>query len=50
MFIYFERKRAGRGREREREREERRRIPNRLHAVNAEPDAGFELTNHDIMT
>ena len=35
----------GRGRDRGRER-----IPSRLHAVSAEPDAGLELTNHEIMT
>ena len=35
------------GGERERERE---RIPSRLHAVSAEPDAGFEPTNWEIMT
>ena len=45
-------------REREREREstsgggaERRdRIPGRLRAISAEPDAGLELTNCDFMT
>ena len=24
-------------------------IPSRLHAVSEEPNAGFELTNHDTM-
>ena len=33
--------------QRERERE---RIPSRLHAVITEPDAGLELTNHEITT
>ena len=28
----------------------RKRIPSRLHAASTEPDAGFELTNHEIMT
>ena len=41
-FIYFERQREwGRGRER---------IPGGLHAVSAEPDAGLELTNREIIT
>ena len=35
----------GRGREREKER-----IPSRLQAVSAEPDAGLKLTNCEIMT
>ena len=54
-FIYFERERE---RERERrEREyvstkatERERIPSRLWAVTTEPDAGFNLTNQEVMT
>ena len=33
--------------QRERERE---RIPSRLCSVSAEPDAGLELTNREIMT
>ena len=46
-------------REREREREQaregqrergRERIPSRLHTASAEPDAGFDLLNHEIMT
>ena len=46
-------------REREREREragegpgesKRERIPSRVLAVSTEPDAGFELTNGEIMT
>ena len=51
MFIYFEKEReqvhvgVGRGREQERER-----IPRSLCAVSAEPDAGRDLTNHEIMT
>ena len=49
LFIYFQR-----DRERERERESRggarERIPSRLHAISAEPDAGLNLTNHEIMT
>ena len=36
---------AGEG-QREREKE----IPSRLHAVSAEPDAGLELRNCEIMT
>ena len=39
--------RRGRGREGEGETE---RIPSRLHTVSAEPDAGLELTNYEIMT
>ena len=46
--IYFEREKAHRkGRERGRETE---RSPSRLHPVSAEPDAGLELTNREIMT
>ena len=50
--IYFERERerssASRGvGQRDRERE---RIPSRLRAINAEPDAGLRLTNREIMT
>ena len=42
--------RIGEGqREKERERE-RERIPSRLHAISAEPDAGLRLTNCEIMT
>ena len=29
---------------------ERGRIPRRLHALSAEPDAGLELRGHEIMT
>ena len=54
--IHFEREtvrqreRAGEGqRERERERE-RERIPSRLHALGAEPDAGLDPRNREIMT
>ena len=36
-------------REGQRERE-RKRIPSRLCAVSAEPNAGLEPTNHEIMT
>ena len=47
---YFERKRVSthewnRGRERG-----KKGIPSRLHAANAEPDAGLELANRAIMT
>ena len=43
-----ERERAsGGGTEREREG---KRIPSRLHTVSTKPDAGLELTNHEIMT
>ena len=38
---------GGRGRERERGRQ---RIPSRLCVVSREPDAGLELTNHEITT
>ena len=31
-------------------RERRERIPSRLCAMSTEPDAGLELTNHEIMT
>ena len=53
-FIYLflrERESTSRvgGAERERERE-RDRIPSWLHAVSTVPDAGFNLTNHEIMT
>ena len=51
LFIYFEREKEedsmceqGRG------REETERIPNRLHAVSAEPDLGLDPTNREIMT
>ena len=45
LFLYFEAEgehEQGRGRERGRERESQ--------AGSAEPDAGVELTNHEIMT
>ena len=32
------------------EQRERERIPSRLHAVSAEPDAGLRLTNCEVMT
>ena len=41
-----ERVRVGEG---QRERE-RGKIPNRLHTVCVEPNAGLKLTNHEIMT
>ena len=52
MFIYFEIARVGEEqREKDRERErERENIPSRLRAVSAEPDAGLEPTNREIMT
>ena len=40
-----ERERGKKGRRRGRER-----IPGRLRAASAEPNAGLELTNHEIMT
>ena len=49
MFTYFEReiesthKWAG-------EERRRGRISSRLHTISAEPDAGLELKNHEIMT
>ena len=45
LFILRERDRRewGRGRERE-----RKRIPNRLHTVSAEPDEGHDPTNYEI--
>ena len=48
MFIYlcFERERE-RGRSRERRR---KRIPSRLRTVSAEPDAGLDPTDHELMT
>ena len=49
-LFYREREREqGRGRERGREGG-RERIPSRLYAVSTEPDAGFRLPNHEIMT
>ena len=46
-FIYFERESTpGRGAE----REERVKIPSKLCPGSAEPDAGLELTNCEIMT
>ena len=49
MFIYLERERESTevGEQRERER---KRISSRLHVVSAEPNAGLELTNREIMT
>ena len=41
-----ERAQAGEG-QRERGREK---IPSRLHAVSREPNAGLDLTNHEIVT
>ena len=46
LFILRERVSAGEG-QRERGRE---RIPSRLCAVSAEPDAGLDLTTCEIMT
>ena len=48
IFIYFERDRERTSRGRAGERKER--IPSRLHAATAEPNAGLELTKHEIMT
>ena len=46
VFIYFESGRDSRGgTEREADR-----IPSRPHVVSAEPDAGLDLTNHEIRT
>ena len=46
LFILRERKSAGgKGAERRRDR-----IPSRLRAVSAEPDAGLEPVNREIMT
>ena len=46
LFIYFERQR-----EQRRGRERRRwRIPGRLRAVSAEPDAGLELMDRETVT
>ena len=46
LFIYFERQREQRrGGERR-----RRRIPGRLRAVSAEPDAGLELMDRETVT
>ena len=49
LFILRERTQVGGGEERERERREKR-IPSRLHTVSAEPEAGLNPTNHQIMT
>ena len=55
MFNYFEREsqsawgEAERKRERERERE-RQRLLSRLHVVSAQPYAGLDLMNREIMT
>ena len=47
LFIYFDRERESTSRgEKEGERE---RILSRLHTVSAEPDAGLELTNCEIV-
>ena len=48
MFVLRERERESRQR-RDRQRG-RERIPSRLHAVNAQPDAGLKFTNREIMT
>ena len=48
MFIYFERERESMSRGGE--QRERERIPSRLRAVSAEPNARFDLTNREIMT
>ena len=45
MFVYFEREKRCKGRERGREKS-----PSRLHAIRAEPNAGLDLTNCQIMT
>ena len=45
-FIYLFLRETEGGAEMGRERE---RIPGRLHAVSAEPDARLELINHEIM-
>ena len=48
IYLFWERQRQhelGRGREREKHR-----IRSRFQAVSTEPDAGLELTNHEIMT
>ena len=54
FFILRERERASmqvRKGQREREKEgERERIPSRLHTTSAEPDAGLQLTNCEILT
>ena len=51
MFIYFlrERERVSRGGA-EREGDAESEAGSRLWAVGTEPDAGLELTNHEIMT
>ena len=45
LFIYLERMSRGRA-----ERGEKRRIPSRLHTISAEPDAGLEPMNREIVT
>ena len=41
---------SGGGAEAERERETESQAGSRLRAVSTEPDAGIELTDHEIMT
>ena len=40
----------GRGKGRERERETESEAGSRLRAVSTDPESGFHLTNHEIMT
>ena len=53
MFLYFwereERERIS-GRRPEREEDTESEAASRLWAISTEPDAGLELTNHEIMT
>ena len=46
IFLVYFRERVGEGKG----QREGDRILSRLHAVSAEPDAGLELMNHEIMT
>ena len=46
VYLFIPRERVG---EEQRERG-RERIPGRLHAASAEPNAGLELTNREITT
>ena len=49
-FIKFESKLARVSRGRGRERRGGGRIPSRIRAVSVEPNAGLDLTNHEIIT
>ena len=50
LFILKEKEGEHKSRGRAEGEGERERILSRLHTVSAEPSAGFECTNHEIMT